>query len=339
MNIPRIVITSGEPAGIGPDIVATIAQYNWPVELIVIADPELLKARAKNLQLPLELLPFNSDELAKPTMAGQIKIIPCYLRAPCIAGQLTTVNAGYVQQMLSLATSLALQKTSAALVTAPVHKGIMNDAGIVFSGHTDFFAQAAGHNYATLMLFTTPFTQQVLRVALTTVHIPLAQVATTITKTRLQHSVTLLHSSLQRYFNIHQAKIAVCGLNPHAGESGYLGQEELEIIIPSLDELRLTGLQLIGPLAADTIFTPKILSKVDAILAMYHDQALPVIKTISFGQAVNVSLGLPFIRTSVDHGTALDIAGSKNADASSLQHAITLAHSMILANQRHRGTN
>lgn len=302
----RIVITPGEPAGIGPDITLKIAEQSWPAELIVVCDPNLLLSRAK--QLGLSAIP------------SKLKIIPVPLATPSIAGQLNIKNASYVIRCLEVATDLCLNHEADALVTGPIHKGIINDAGIPFSGHTEFLAQYC-HVSQSVMLFVTPQT----KVALVTTHLPLSQVPKAITAEKLNTILRILHRELQQRFQLPHPKIIVCGLNPHAGEQGHLGLEEKEIIEPALEALRKENLNIIGPLPADTVFTEKHLQSCDAILAMYHDQALPVVKYMGFGHAINVTLGLPLIRTSVDHGTALDIAGTSHADSGSLAAALKLA--------------
>lgn len=317
---PRILITPGEPAGIGPDIVVQIAQQSWPAEIVVIADPELLQARAQQLQLPLTLIPFDEHLTASVNPAGALKIISVPLNTACEAGKLNQANAAYVLRTLEIAADYCQKKIAHAVVTGPVHKGIMNDAKIVFSGHTEFFAEHSGSGQP-IMLFVTPQ----IKVALLTTHLALADVPRAITQEKLKTIVHILQTELQKKFKITHPRILVCGLNPHAGEQGHLGREEIEIIEPALNALRAEKINVIGPLSADTIFTEKKLAEADVVLAMYHDQALPVVKYMGFGNAVNVTLGLPFIRTSVDHGTALDVAGTKQADAGSLAAALQLA--------------
>lgn len=329
----RIGITPGEPAGIGPDLVATLSRQQWPVELVVCANADLLAERASLLNIPLKLQPYKPDNPAQPQQAGTLTVADFPLNAPVVAGQLNADNGRYVINTLTYAGELAISGEFAAIVTGPVNKGIINTAGIPFSGHTEFFAHQSNASHVVMMLAT-----EGLRVALATTHIPLAYVAKAITRDRLIKVITILHQDLQQKFGIPDPKIYVCGLNPHAGENGHLGREELEIIEPTLDELRQTGMQLIGPLPADTLFQPKYLDHADAVLAMYHDQGLPVLKHKGFGRSVNISLGLPLIRTSVDHGTALDLAGTGKADPGSLFHAveqaIILAQKSILNHDR-----
>ncbi|MBX3708166.1 MAG: 4-hydroxythreonine-4-phosphate dehydrogenase PdxA [Gammaproteobacteria bacterium] len=325
MSIPqRILITPGEPAGIGPDITVQIAQQHWPAEIIAIADPHLLLQRAKQINLPLHLTECDFTTQPIPHEPGTLKIVPVNLLSNAEPGKLDPLNAEYVIQTLQVAVKLCEKKIAGAVVTGPVHKGVMNHAGIAFTGHTEFFAQSC-HVPHTVMLFVT----HQLKVALATTHLPLAKVPLAITKERLRTTLVILHDGLARHFQISSPHILVCGLNPHAGESGYLGREEVDIIAPLLSEMCTQHYSLEGPLPADTAFTQKYLQRADAILAMYHDQALPLVKHISFGHAVNVTLGLPFIRTSVDHGTAIDIAGTQSADAGSMTAAVELAVKLL----------
>jgi 4-hydroxythreonine-4-phosphate dehydrogenase len=316
----RIGVTPGEPAGIGPDLVIKLAQQDWPVELVVCANARLLAERASLLQLPLTILPYSASATPQPQRAGTLTVADFQLAEPVVAGQLNAANGEYVIQTLTFAGEKSVDGEFAAIVTGPVHKGIINQAGIPFSGHTEFFALQSNTPYVVMMLAT-----EGLRVALATTHIPMAYVAKAITPERLTKVISILHHDLQQKFAIAKPRIYVCGLNPHAGEDGHLGREELDIIIPTLNVLRATGMDLIGPLPADTLFQPKYLDDADAVLAMYHDQGLPVLKHMGFGRSVNISLGLPLIRTSVDHGTALDLAGSGKADAGSLFHAVNQA--------------
>lgn len=318
--MPRILITPGEPAGIGPDITIQIAQAPWLAELVIVADPALLAARALQLQLPLFLTPYEQGKKVATHQPGHLKFIPVELKSPARAGELNPANAAYVLRCLEIAADHCLQGKAQALVTGPVHKGVINDAHIPFMGHTEFLAAYCQVPQA-IMLFAV----DELKVALMTTHIPLAAVPKAITANLIKNTVRLLASELQKKFKISKPTILMCGLNPHAGENGHLGSEEIDIIIPALEELKAENIKIIGPLPADTVFTKKYLAMADVVLAMYHDQGLPVVKQLSFGHAVNVTLGLPIIRTSVDHGTALDIAGTKKADAGSLEAAIRLA--------------
>lgn len=321
---PRIVITPGEPAGIGPDLTLQLASQDWPVQLVVCADRQLLLDRARQLGLNITLQDYQPQHPALPQQVGSLTVLHVPLNTPAVAGQTDVRNSDYVLRTLSTACDGCLRGEFAALVTGPVHKGIINDAGIPFSGHTEFFAERAGCHKVVMMLATTE-----LRVALATTHLPLKDVSAAITRDNLHEVITILHHDLQHKFHLPTPRILVCGLNPHAGEGGHMGREEIEVIEPALEELRQQGIQLIGPLPADTLFQPKYLQNADAVLAMYHDQGLPVLKFQGFGRAVNITLGLPFIRTSVDHGTALELAGLGKADPGSFITAITLATNMI----------
>ncbi|MBA0166707.1 4-hydroxythreonine-4-phosphate dehydrogenase PdxA [Pectobacterium sp. CFBP8739] len=323
-NTPRVVITPGEPAGIGPDLVIALAQQAWPVELVICADPDLLLTRALQLSMPLTLHDYQPGQPAQPQQAGSLTILPIATSATVIASQLNVANSAYVVETLARACDGCLNGEFAALITGPVHKGIINDAGVPFSGHTEFFAERSGCDRVVMMLAT-----EELRVALATTHLPLAAVSAAITRQSLHEVITILHHDLQTKFGIVQPQIYVCGLNPHAGEGGHMGREELDVITPALDELRQQGITLVGPLPADTLFQPKYLQHADAVLAMYHDQGLPVLKYQGFGRAVNITLGLPFIRTSVDHGTALELAATGSADPGSFITALNLAIKMI----------
>ncbi|ECG8588636.1 4-hydroxythreonine-4-phosphate dehydrogenase PdxA [Salmonella enterica subsp. salamae] len=324
----RVVITPGEPAGIGPDLAVLLAQRAWPVELVVCADGALLTERAAMLGLPLSLLPYSPDAPAAPQPAGTLTLLPVSLRAPALPGQLTVENGPYVVETLARACDGCLQHEFAALITGPVHKGVINDAGIPFTGHTEFFEERAQAKKVVMMLAT-----EALRVALATTHLPLRAIADAITPALLHEVIGILHHDLRSKFGIAEPRILVCGLNPHAGEGGHMGTEERDTIIPVLDELRAQGMHLTGPLPADTLFQPKYLDHADAVLAMYHDQGLPVLKYQGFGRGVNITLGLPFIRTSVDHGTALELAGQGKADVGSFITALNLAIKMIVNTQ------
>lgn len=328
MNVQRIVITPGEPAGIGPELVVQLAQRDWPMELVICADPQLLTDRASTLGLPLTLLPYDANQPAQPQQARTLTVLPVALRAPVVAGQLSMANGGYVIDTLARACDGCLSGEFAALVTGPVHKGVINDAGVPFTGHTEFFEARSGTPKVVMMLAT-----EALRVALATTHLPLRDVADAITPALLRDVITILYRDLQNKFGIAHPHVLVCGLNPHAGEGGHMGSEEIDIIIPLLDELRAEGMNLSGPLPADTLFQPKYLDRADAVLAMYHDQGLPVLKYQGFGRGVNITLGLPFIRTSVDHGTALELAGLGKADVGSFITALNLAIKMITNTQ------
>jgi 4-hydroxythreonine-4-phosphate dehydrogenase len=323
VDIARILITPGEPAGIGPDIVCALAQEPCAVQRVAVCDPQLLSSRAQQLRLPLTIRAF--DPAARnPSAAGEIAVLPVALRAPTRPGRLDPANAAYVLETLDRAADLCLDGSADALVTGPVQKSVINDAGIAFSGHTEYLADRCGGVLPVMMLIA-PETTPPLRVALATTHLPLRAVADAMRSDRLESVLRILHADLRSRFGIRAPRVLVCGLNPHAGESGHLGREEIEIIAPLLERLRGEGLDLDGPLPADTLFTPGVLANADAVLAMYHDQGLPVLKYAGFGSAVNVTLGLPIVRTSVDHGTALDLAGSGRADAGSLRAAFALA--------------
>ncbi len=328
VNPQRIVITPGEPAGIGPDLVAQLAQRDWPIELVVCADPALLQSRAQQTGYALTLLDYQPGSSPRPQKAGTLTCLPVPLHSPALAGQLNADNGRYVVETLARACDDCLSGEFAALVTGPVHKGIINDAGVPFTGHTEFFQMRAGSEKVVMMLATDE-----LRVALATTHLPLKEVSAAITSHSLEQVITILNHDLTTKFGIAQPHILVCGLNPHAGEGGHMGTEEIDTLIPVLEKLRKQGMHLTGPLPADTLFQPKYLDHADAVLAMYHDQGLPVLKYQGFGRAVNITLGLPFIRTSVDHGTALDLAGTGAADVGSFITALNLAITMITNSQ------
>tara|TARA_Y100000588_G_scaffold357335_1_gene414446 strand:- start:131 stop:1051 length:921 start_codon:yes stop_codon:yes gene_type:complete len=298
-------------------------------ELVVIADPLLLQQRAAELNLPLNIRLFDPAEAPRMDDPGTLCVCPVDLHAPVTAGQLDAANSHYVLETLKTAVQGALDKHWQGIVTAPVHKGIINDAGIHFSGHTEYFRDYCGVEEVVMMLATSD-----LRVALVTTHLPLRAVADAITADRIKRVTRILHHDLKTFFAIAEPHILVAGLNPHAGEDGHLGREELDIIIPALNELRAEGMHLTGPLPADTLYTPKHLEHADATLAMYHDQGLPVLKFHGFGRAANITLGMPVIRTSVDHGTALDLAATGNADAGSLHTAINVALQMAQSHDR-----
>jgi len=320
--IPRIALTAGEPAGIGPDLCVQLAQYDQLCQLVAIADPKLLSQRAEQLGLPLEIRIYDKT-LSARQQAGTLTVLPVALSAKSNCGQLDPTNSRYVLETIRSATAGCMEGDFAAMVTAPVHKGVINDAGFPFSGHTEFIADLTGGT--PVMMLATPG----LRVALATTHLPLSLVSAAITSQTLITVIRILDRELRQRFAIENPKILVCGLNPHAGENGHLGREEIEVIEPALIRLRSEGIKLQGPLPADTLFTPKYLETADAVLAMYHDQGLPVLKHMGFGQAVNITLGLPIIRTSVDHGTALELAGTGKANLGSLRFALITALEMI----------
>ena len=316
----RIAVTPGEPAGIGPDLLIKLVQHAWSAQLVAIADKELLNQRANQLGLPLRLIEFDADEPAKANKATELYYTQIDMAEPAVPGELNEANGEYVLHTLRHASEKNTNGTFAAVVTGPVHKGIINKAGISFSGHTEYFAQQTNTSDVVMMLAT-----KGLRVALVTTHIPLAYVSKAVTAQRLTKVTEILHKDLQEKFGIRHPRILVCGLNPHAGEDGHLGTEELETITPTIQKLNELGMNLTGPLPADTLFQDKYLNQTDAVLAMYHDQGLPVLKYKGFGNSVNITLGLPFIRTSVDHGTALDLAGTGQADVGSFELAISEA--------------
>jgi 4-hydroxythreonine-4-phosphate dehydrogenase len=332
MHSYRLALTPGEPAGIGPDLCIQIAQQGHDHQLVVIADPLMMQARARLLNLPITLIPYNAEEPISPTVPGTLWIEPVCLVKTVTPGQLNPANARYILDTLTRATQGCQSGEFAALVTAPVHKGVINDAGIPFSGHTEFLEQLTHSSKVVMMLAT-----EGLRVALATTHLPLAAVPAAITQPLLEEVLTVLHQELQHSFGVHNPRILIAGLNPHAGESGHMGREEIDVIQPVIDRLRTQGYNLSDPLPADTLFTDKLLDTADAVLAMYHDQGLPVLKYKGFGRAVNITLGMPIIRTSVDHGTALDLAGSGSADCGSLLTAINYAADMS-ANRHTIGT-
>jgi 4-hydroxythreonine-4-phosphate dehydrogenase len=328
MTVKRIIVTAGEPAGIGPDLVLALSKESWAHQIVVCADKALLEQRANELEIDVDLLDYNPQSLPAAQKAGSLIVDHIPLAESVIAGELNEANGHYVLKTLERAALGCMNGEFDAIVTGPVHKGVINRAGVAFSGHTEFFADKSNTPLVVMMLAT-----EGLRVALVTTHIPLAYVSKAVTEERLEKIIHILHSDLVEKFAIPSPKIYVCGLNPHAGEDGCLGKEEIETITPTLEKLRQQdGIDLIGPLPADTIFNEKYLEEADAVLGMYHDQVLPVLKYKGFGRSVNITLGLPFIRTSVDHGTALDLAGTGNADTGSFRTA--LAHAIELVEKK-----
>ena len=315
----RIALTPGEPAGIGPDLAAAAVQRPCPHERIVIADTDLMAERAARLGYWWRPYAYTPQAPPRAQAAGEVATLHVPTAAPVQPGRLERANAAYVLQTLAQATDGCLDERFAALVTAPVHKGIINAAGHPFTGHTEFLGERSGAQPVMLLVADS------LRVALATTHLPLHAVPDALTGERLERVTRILHTDLQRRFGIERPRLLVLGLNPHAGEGGHLGHEEGAIIEPALARLRAEGIDATGPVPADTAFTPRSLSRADAVLAMYHDQGLPVLKHAGFGRAVNVTLGLPLVRTSVDHGTALDLAGTGDADSGSLIAALALA--------------
>ena len=323
-KVPRIALTPGEPAGIGPDLCLQLAQQDLPCQYIAIASPELLAQRAKQLGISIKINEFDSSLPPMAHAAGCLTVLPVELADPVQCGKTNPLNSRYVLKTITKATKGCMDGLFDAMVTGPVHKGVINDAGFPFSGHTEYIAGITGGH--PVMMLATPG----LRVALVTTHLALAEVSLAITHTRLRTVIRILAHDLRTRFNLDNPKILVCGLNPHAGENGHMGREEIDIIEPVLEGFRQQGFNLHGPLPADTVFTAKYMASADAVLAMYHDQGLPVLKYMGFGQAVNITLGLPIVRTSVDHGTALDLAGTGKADPGSLQFALQTA--LLMAN-------
>lgn len=316
----KIVISSGEPSGIGPDIVICALQHPISGSLAVTGNPELIQQRSNQLGIDMKISVINGSSPIDPHQPGRMQVIPVALSRPVTAGELNSNNSRYVIDCIDRAVDLCLDDSFQGMVTAPVHKGIVNEGGIKFSGHTEWIAERTGAAQPVMMLASDS-----LRVCLATTHLPLHQVPQNITRHGIEAVIEVMNSGISKLYGIPHPAIGVCGLNPHAGEEGHLGTEEITTIGPTLDRLRDKGLNLIGPLPADTAFTRNTLSTLDGVLAMYHDQGLPVIKHSGFGTVVNVTLGLPIIRTSVDHGTALDLAGTGRASETSLLAAINLA--------------
>jgi 4-hydroxythreonine-4-phosphate dehydrogenase len=318
----RLAVTPGEPAGIGPDLCLQLAQETFPWQWVVVANKDLLLERARQLGLSIKLIDFDPNQMAEPHVPGEMPVLSIPLAEKAEAGVLNPANAPYVLACLDAAVDLCTKDLCQALVTGPVHKGVINETGVAFSGHTEYLALRT-HGHPVMMLAT-----EGLRVALVTTHLPLKDVPAAITRETLEQVITTLHRELQNHFGMQEPKILVCGLNPHAGEDGHLGREEIDVIEPVLNELRHKGWHLEGPLPADTLFTPERIAHCDAVLAMYHDQGLPVLKHMGFGEAVNITLGLPIIRVSVDHGTALERAGTGDIQLGSLRLAMKTAVDM-----------
>lgn len=323
-DAPIIAVTSGEPAGIGPDICLALARRAFAGRVVILGDRALLDDRARRLGLDVRLSEYGAKAAAR-----SIACLHVPLAQPCRAGELDRRNGAYVIALLERALDGCAKGEFAAMVTAPVHKGVINDAGIPFIGHTEFLAERTGVGQVVMMLAGGG-----LRVALATTHIALKEVPAALTRRSLEGTIRILCSELSRCFGIFEPRIVVAGLNPHGGEGGYFGREEIEVIGPVLEKLRAEGLRLTGPLPADTLFTPAVLGGADCALAMYHDQGLPVLKYASFGKGINVTLGLPIVRTSVDHGTALDLAGTGSADPGSLFAAVETAIEMARVTAR-----
>ena len=319
-SLPSIVLTTGEPAGIGPDLALLIAQHELPCALVALADADLLQARTKRLGIAIKLEPLPESQAPKPHQAGLLQVWHEPLTTPCQPGKLDNRNAAYVLKLLDRAIAACMGGQAQAMVTGPIQKSVINDAGIPFTGHTEYLAEKTATPKVVMMLAGGG-----LRVALATTHLPLSEVPRAITRGELTAVIRILHADLVRKFGLAHPRIAVCGLNPHAGESGHLGREEIEIIEPVLSGLRAEGMNLTGPHPADTLFAQLRKQPVDAVLAMYHDQGLAVLKYASFGAGINITLGLPLIRTSVDHGTALDLAGTGKIETGSLLAALKLA--------------
>jgi 4-hydroxythreonine-4-phosphate dehydrogenase len=326
INIPRLAVTPGEPSGIGPDLVIQLSQQQQQAQLVVIADKIMMQQRAEQLGISTKFIDYQANNTASVSAINEINIIHTPCAENVTAGQLNKLNSKYVLKTLTRATEGCLSKEFDAMVTAPLHKGIINDAGIEFTGHTEFLAELTQAELPVMMLAADS-----LRVALATTHLPLSKVSAAITQESLTQVIRILHHDMQTKFGISNPHILICGLNPHAGEGGHLGMEEINTIEPVIESFKAQGMNLTGPLPADTLFTPKYLETADAVLAMYHDQGLPVLKHVGFGHAINVTLGLPIIRTSVDHGTALDLAGTGKALTGSLVEAIKNAITMVAA--------
>jgi 4-hydroxythreonine-4-phosphate dehydrogenase len=322
--IARLVLTSGEPAGIGPDVCLGALARDWPCELVVLGNRAVFEARAASLGLTPRFVAYARDRAASRHRANELRLIDVPVAQPVVAGHLDARNAPYVLALLDRAVDGCCSGEFQAMVTAPLQKSVISDAGVPFMGHTEYLAARLGVPRPVMMLVA-----GTLRVALVTTHLPLAKVPAAITRESVTATVRIVHEALRKHWHIAKPRVAVCGLNPHAGEHGHLGDEEIRVITPALAALRGAGLDIVGPLPADTAFTPRALAGIDAVVAMYHDQGLPVLKAAGFGEAVNVTLGLPIIRTSVDHGTALDLAGSGRADAASLGVAIDAALALI----------
>jgi 4-hydroxythreonine-4-phosphate dehydrogenase len=317
---PLLAVTPGEPAGIGPEILLQVRRFHPEFRVVAIADPELMRQTAERAGVGPPIVEWAPGN---PLPTDALACLPVRLARSVKPGQPDPANGPYVLETLRRATRLVQDGVAGALVTGPVHKGVINRSGVAFSGHTEFLAELAGVDDVVMMLAAPG-----LRVALVTTHLPLRQVADAVTPDRLERTLRITAADLVARFGIAQPRLQVLGLNPHAGEGGYLGSEDAEIIAPVIERLRAEGLRLEGPVPADSAFTPPRLAQCDAVVAMYHDQGLPVLKHLGFGRSVNITLGLPFVRTSVDHGTALDIAGSGRADAGSLYHAMRMAEEL-----------
>jgi 4-hydroxythreonine-4-phosphate dehydrogenase len=324
MSLPRIAVTAGEPAGIGPDLLVMVAQRPLEAELIAVGDAGVLQQRAAMLELPLRLHPFDVHHPTVAALPGTLKLLQVDTAVPVSASRLDPRNAQHVLSMLTAACDGCRDGQFDAMVTAPVQKSVINDAGFAFSGHTEFLADRCGMDLPVMMLATPG-----LRVALATTHLPLACVPGALSSALIERIIRILDAALRERFGLRQPRIRVCGLNPHAGEGGHLGREEIEVIAPAIRSCAATGIDVSGPWSADTVFNQGQRAATDCYLAMFHDQGLPVLKALGFGEAVNITLGLPIIRTSVDHGTALELAGSGHASVGSLLAAIDTAIGMV----------
>lgn len=324
--LPRLLLTPGEPAGIGPDLAVRIAQRAHAAQIVAVADPELLRERAERLGLGLRLSSFDPDAPARAQTAGELSVASIPLARLVTPGDLDPANSSYVLATLDHAVAQCRDGAADALVTGPVHKAVLNQAGFAFTGHTGYFAERCASAPPVMMLATD---DDSLRVALATVHRPLSTVPGALNSADLAHTLDTIHADFAARFGLIRPHILVAGLNPHAGEGGYLGREEIDIIAPAIEAARGRGIDAVGPLPADTLFTRQRLADADVVLAMYHDQGLPVIKHLGFSRTVNVSLGLPIVRTSVDHGTALDLAGTDRVNPGSLEAALAMATRMV----------
>jgi 4-hydroxythreonine-4-phosphate dehydrogenase len=324
MMPPRIAVTSGEPAGIGPELCLHLAAYDGPAQPVILGDCGLLAERAQAIGLNVAFREFRPEITVD---RSRLDVVHVPLAAPSVPGKLNAANGACVLALLDRALAGCRAGEFAAMVTAPVHKGVINDAGVHFTGHTEYLAEKTGTPLVVMMLAGST-ERGPLRVALATTHLPLKDVPAAITQDMLTRTLRILHADLREKYGLADPRILVAGLNPHAGEGGYLGMEEIEVITPTLEKLRAEGMRLSGPLPADTMFTPPMLARADAVLAMYHDQGLTALKYATFGHGINVTLGLPIIRTSVDHGTALELAGTGRADAGSLFEALAEAERM-----------
>jgi 4-hydroxythreonine-4-phosphate dehydrogenase len=320
IDVPVLAVTPGEPSGVGPEIVLKLVRQHPEFRLLAVADPQLLRQAGNVLGYHLKITEWEPGDTV---VAGELACLPLKLARPARPGRPDPENAAYVLSTLRRAVQLIEEGHAAAMVTGPLHKAVINDSGVPFSGHTEFLAEL-GHTKQVVMMLVAPG----LRVALVTTHLPLRAVADAISGDKLEAVIRITETSLRHRFGIAQPRLQVLGLNPHAGEGGHLGQEEDQVIRPVIERLRAEGMDIEGPVPADTAFTPPAIAACDAVVAMYHDQGLPVLKHLGFGQAVNITLGLPFIRTSVDHGTALDIAGTGKADTGSLYQAVLTAQQM-----------